>query len=261
MALVDRLQRFLRLDASWTKGETRTIRPFDLFLPTRARDSSEKAAFAIPSEPVDRDPDQALEGMRAACRQRECPLFVRYLDEFAPDFASTLESRRFIAVERSPVLVCSPATFRSAHLVPGAVPHVVTAESTQEQILIALDANVRGFDPDAAPMTPSDAEDFREDLVEGRAFYVTIGEQAVAAGMCSAPIDGVTTLSGITTLVPFRRRGLATFLTAHMTSAAFATGVDLAFLTAVDQRASAVYERVGFRRAATYLEYRDLASP
>lgn len=39
--------------------------------------------------------------------------------------------------------------------------------------------------------------------------------------------------------------------------AAFDSGVDLAFLVAGDERASRVYERAGFRPAATMLAYRD----
>ncbi len=79
--------------------------------------------------------------------------------------------------------------------------------------------------------------------------------------MFNPPIAGLAELVGITTLEPYRRRGIAAFLTAHMTQVAFAQGVDTVFLTAADERAGRVYERVGFRPCTTLLGYSDPAPP
>ena len=60
---------------------------------------------------------------------------------------------------------------------------------------------------------------------------------------------------GITTLAPFRRRGIGTFLTGDAARVAFGLGVDLLFLSTSDPVARRVYDRLGFRPAATLLSF------
>ena len=60
---------------------------------------------------------------------------------------------------------------------------------------------------------------------------------------------------GITTLVPYRRRGIAASLTAYATQAALALGVDLAFLSTSDSTARRAYDRLGFRACAHNLTF------
>jgi predicted GNAT family acetyltransferase len=67
--------------------------------------------------------------------------------------------------------------------------------------------------------------------------------------------NGVTELVGITTLGPFRRRGIAASLTAYMTDQALAHGATTVFLTAANEPAGRVYERVGFRFEGTKVVY------
>ena len=61
-------------------------------------------------------------------------------------------------------------------------------------------------------------------------------------------------------MAEYRRRGIAGMLTAVMTQAAFAAGVRVAFLSAADERAGRVYERVGFQPFATALAYCDMGA-
>jgi predicted GNAT family acetyltransferase len=100
-----------------------------------------------------------------------------------------------------------------------------------------------------------DAERFRQQLVTGRALTGRLGGEAVAAGAFNPPRGGLAELVGITTLAHARRRGVATSLTAQLARTAFACGVETAFLTAADDEAGRVYERVGFRRVGTMLCY------
>jgi predicted GNAT family acetyltransferase len=84
-----------------------------------------------------------------------------------------------------------------------------------------------------------------------------IAGQPVSAAAFTAPIDGLIELVGIATLPDFRRRGIATALTDYALRVAFASGVELACLSAADANAGRVYERVGFRSLATMLAYSD----
>ena len=59
--------------------------------------------------------------------------------------------------------------------------------------------------------------------------------------------DGVTELVGIATLTEYRRRGYGGALTTFAAQSAFANGASLVFLTAADEAAGRVYQRVGFQ--------------
>ena len=75
--------------------------------------------------------------------------------------------------------------------------------------------------------------------------------------MYTAPFDGLAEVLGLATLEPFRRRGIATALTATAVQSALEQGVEVVCLTAADERAERVYARVGFARFATMLAYID----
>ncbi len=73
--------------------------------------------------------------------------------------------------------------------------------------------------------------------------------------MYTSPCDGLTEVAGLATLEPFRRRGIATQLAALAVEQALEQGADVVFLTAADEHAVRVYERVGFARFATMLAF------
>jgi ribosomal protein S18 acetylase RimI-like enzyme len=72
-----------------------------------------------------------------------------------------------------------------------------------------------------------------------------------------AAFDGLAEVAGIATLEPFRRRGVASVLTSEAVHTAFLQGVEVALLTAADEHAGHLYERIGFRPYATLLAYGD----
>ena len=72
-----------------------------------------------------------------------------------------------------------------------------------------------------------------------------------------AAFDGLAEVAGIATLEPFRRRGVASVLTSEAVRTAFVQGVEVALLTAADEHAGRLYERIGFRPCPTLLAYGD----
>jgi ribosomal protein S18 acetylase RimI-like enzyme len=74
----------------------------------------------------------------------------------------------------------------------------------------------------------------------------TLDGEPAGSGLCTPPSDGATELAGIGVREPFRRRGIATAVTARLAREAFAAGVTTAFLTPGDEGAFRVYERAGF---------------
>jgi len=65
----------------------------------------------------------------------------------------------------------------------------------------------------------------------------------------------VAELAGVATSPALRRRGVAATLTSFLTDQLFAAGGTLAWLSAGDAAAQAVYERVGFAVVDTRLNY------
>jgi predicted GNAT family acetyltransferase len=96
---------------------------------------------------------------------------------------------------------------------------------------------------------------FRQSLILSRAFLARLHGQPVAAGMFTEIHGELTELVGITTLESFRRRGIASALTAYMTRIAFQQGATQVFLIAANAQAGRVYECVGFRALATQVVY------
>lgn len=254
-----RLQAYLRERA---KHGTMAIPvgPFTLFLHPDDPTSSRNAAI----------PDRAgagawgdfLVALRAAFARHGCRSRVAFVEAFAPGLASALTGAGFIEERRGEALVCTPATLQSAPVRADLQVVTITAESSLDEIRENLDTNERGFNPEGAtPATEADAAAFRPTLVAGRGFTVRLAGQAVAAGLFEAPVGGVAELVGITTLASFRRRGIATTLTAAMTRAAFAQGATLAFLRTSDAGARRVYERVGFRLGGALLTFAEPSAP
>lgn len=91
-------------------------------------------------------------------------------------------------------------------------------------------------------------------------FLALVDGQPAGAGAFSAPYDLLTEVAGIATLERFRRRGIAAFVTGEAVRTAFEQGLEAAVLSAADERAGRVYEKVGFRPYATMLAYIDRES-
>jgi GNAT superfamily N-acetyltransferase len=252
-ALVARLQAYLRHSAR-RHYEAVPVPPFTLFFhPT---DALTFFNYAIPDEPPGGDLEAPLAALRseAAARGR-LPRF-EFVEEYAPQLAPALRAAGFAEEARQALMACTAATYAPAPDVPGLALSEVTEASTPDEVRTFFTCQRRGFDPhDAGVPTEDDVEHFLGTVGAGRAFVAWLDGQPVGAGLYTAPFDGVTEVAGLATLEPFRRRGIATALTALAVRRAFEQGVEVACLTAADERAGRVYERVGFARCATMLAY------
>jgi ribosomal protein S18 acetylase RimI-like enzyme len=159
---------------------------------------------------------------------------------------------------RTAILACTPATLRPVARVPGLELIVLSDQSTLAEIQEGLDANALGFDPAAPPTTEAEAVAFRAELIGGRAFTAKVDDQLAGAGMFTPPIEGIAELVGITTLAPYRGRGIGAAITSEIARAAFAQGVDTAILRTDNPIAYRVYRRVGFRLVASLEEEQSL---
>jgi GNAT superfamily N-acetyltransferase len=255
MELIDRLQRVMR-ETAREQYEAQPVPPFTAFF--HPRDLLIYLNYAIPDEPAGGDLGASIAALRAAYRARGRRTRLEFIEEFAPALAPSLRVAGLTEEARQPLMGCSPESWRAAPEVAGLRIVMLDDAAPLETIKEHLATNERGFNPQASGhFGDADAERFRRGLARGRAFTAYLDGQPAGTGMFNPPRDGLAELVGITTLEPLRRRGVASAVTAWMAREAFGLGADLAFLTAADEAASRVYERVGFRRLATMLAYSE----
>ncbi|MEP7190692.1 MAG: GNAT family N-acetyltransferase [Roseiflexaceae bacterium] len=172
-----------------------------------------------------------------------------------PKLPSLLESAGFELQDRHPLMVCTPHTFRRFAAPDVAVRFLGGDDPTPTlAAAMALQSESFGGPPELA--LADEVKRLREQLRVGSLCYAFATLNGMPAGAGStAPIDGVAELAGVATTPALRRRGVAATLTSFLAEQLFAAGGTLAWLSAGDAAAQAVYERVGFTVADTRLNY------
>ena len=103
---------------------------------------------------------------------------------------------------------------------------------------------------DDEPLDVAGADFSRAELADGRRSMAVVRSErdgAVAVGT-HRPCGDVSEIVGVAVLPAFRRRGLATALTAVLVDDAYARGAETVMLTAESDAVARIYERGGFRR-------------
>jgi GNAT superfamily N-acetyltransferase len=244
------IQRYIRTAASRGR-ELERVGPF---LATFDRHTDHPfLSYAIPDDgaaPTAAD----VAALRAAFERRGRVPRLEYIPAVAPEAECALLAGGFAVEARLPLMTCAPGD------VPG-----VAAPDGVELVLPTTDDELRsgGAVANAAFGEPGEPDDGaiarrRESLDAGSIAVLarTTAGEAVGWGLCTVPVDGTTELVGIAVAEPWRRRGIATAVTARIAREAFAHGVTTAFLTPGDDGAERVYSRAGFRPRGEMLHVR-----
>jgi GNAT superfamily N-acetyltransferase len=258
MVSVARLQAYLRYSAQ-QQYETISVPPFALFFhPT---DILTYFNYAIPDEACSGDLEASLTRLRDEFTARgRCPR-IEFIREFAPQLSSALRAAGFAEEAHQQLMVCTAETYRPAAPVLGLMITELTSASTVSEVRDYLTTQRRGFDAHSTKVaTEADGEQFLRMIGGGRAFVGWLKGQPVGVGMFTSPFDRVTELVGLATLELYRRKGIATRLAAQAVQRALGQGAEVVCLTAADEQAGRVYERVGFVGYATMLAYIDSLS-
>jgi ribosomal protein S18 acetylase RimI-like enzyme len=254
---VDRLQSYMRRAVALHRDVVH-VAPFSIYF--HRSDNNLFFNYAIPDEPAGAYLHEPLAALRAEFAAHERTPRFEFVEQFAPDLPAALRANGFREESRLHLMVCTPETLQPAPAAAGVSIVTLDPSSPLDIVRENMDTNNRGFNPEAEAIDEPAAEAFRARLGDARAFTAYLDGRAVGAGMYTTPLDGLTELVGIATLEEYRRRGVAGALTAHATRNAFERGVEAVFLSAADERAGRVYERVGFRPFTTMLAYIDEAS-
>lgn len=172
-----------------------------------------------------------------------------------PTLPRLLESAGFQLQERHPLMVCTPHNFRH-FAAPGVVVRWLDSDAPAATLAATMALQSESFGGPADLPPADEVERLRDQLRAGTLCYALATLDGVPAGAGStAPIDGVAEVAGVATSPALRRRGVAASLTSFLAKQLFAAGGTLAWLSAGDAFAQAVYERVGFAVVDTRLNY------
>ncbi|MBN1371313.1 MAG: GNAT family N-acetyltransferase [Anaerolineaceae bacterium] len=254
---VARIQAYLRENAR-RQYEVEALPPFTLFF--HPGDPFPSFSYAIPDDPVTQVAAQTLSALRAAFRRRGRVTRFEFFEAFAPGLPAVLRAGGFREEARQWALVCAPPDLQPAPPVPGLEVLELAPDSPAADLRGFALAQRQGFNPqDPAQAGQSEEDELRRNLQANgwQAYLGRIAGEPAAAAICFQPIDGICELAGVATRAPFRRRGIATYLTWLATRDAFARGAQTACLTAEDERAGQVYRRIGYQPFSVMLAFID----
>lgn len=259
--LLDRIERYYdALPRSWG-ARAEEIGPLTLFVnqsapwPLYARPSV--GATAISSEDV------------AAARRRMRELRLSETFEWLLEVTPALRPAALaagLAVADHPLLVLtSPAEATVARV--AAVPAEVRAVGPDEDLAAVLSAAHVGFTQPDTGVGPAGLAELRAATLERPASEVDSERRELAAGtavryaawadgepVCTgrfSAVDGVAEIVGIGTVPAYRRRGIGAAVTAALTAAALAAGIEVVFMSAGDADVARIYGRLGFTGIGT----------
>lgn len=225
--------------------------PFTCFL--NPNDAGHYANFAIPTEPFPENWEAAIEELIAVFTAHGRMPRLEFIAACAPALEAALHENGFTTESHTVMMVCTPQSLQPLPSIPGLTFEFLDAESSLESYREFNTIPKRAFGSDEAPeATLEEAADSRARYGNMIKVLARLEGVPVSVGTVTHPFEGVAEVAGIATATPYRRRGFAGAVTGMLAARAFATGLELAFLSAADERAGRVYERAGFLQTETY---------
>jgi ribosomal protein S18 acetylase RimI-like enzyme len=202
----------------------------------------------------------AVNGARARLRELGQPETFEWVHETAPSLIGAIRENGLDVLE-VPLLVLDRSLWRP----PEPPAPVRRLEPDDAALPAALAVAEVGFgapgtrpgpegpaERDAVTLVPALVEHMGERLRTGQSVIV-VAEMPfgpVATGTLR-PVGDVAEIVGVATLPAVRRQGLGGGVTGALVEIALEQGIELVFLSAASDEIARVYERLGFRRAAT----------
>ncbi|BAZ15893.1 hypothetical protein NIES4071_77660 [Calothrix sp. NIES-4071] len=242
-----RIQSYLRFAAS----KQRDIEQIGSFLATFSVHSDNPFLnYAIPDDNA--IPSEAdVNALITAYKQRLRIPRLEYITQLAPSVEGALLAAGFTVEGRLPLMTCLPGSQQNLP-VPEGIELVAPVTDTELFATIAAQNEAYG---ESAP-TDDAVMRLRESMAAGQivilARVASTGE-AVGAGVCTVPNNGMTEIAAIGVRAPFRRRGVAGAITTRLACEAFDKAVTVAFLMAAHEAEERIYTRAGFSKVGEIL--------
>lgn len=215
-------------------------------------------SYALPLSAERREPVTAetIAALRALFAGRSRMLRFEFFEPLWPDLGRELEALGLELQGKMPLMLCGPEDLRP-FAAEGVVIRPLTEADDDATIEAFHRAALASFGQ-AQEIGPAAIAEQRESLRKGVicSAYATVDGQIAGVGSVSVGNDE---LVGVGTLAQFRRRGIAAAVSSRLVADHLARGAPLAWLSAGDEAAHAVYAKIGFRDAGAQMNYWDRA--
>jgi GNAT superfamily N-acetyltransferase len=201
-------------------------------------------SYAIPlsAEKDGADVADAVARMRPWFAARNRRLRMEILEPLWPELAPQLVACGMTLKERMPIMLCGAGDLRPVAVPAGLTITDLTASASDAELMEAATVARRAFG-ETAP-TPSDVARKRDALEKGW-YRDAVARVDSVVGVGSMTV-GNDELVGIATDPVHRGRGIAAAISHYLAAEHFARGAELVWLSAGDDGARRVYERIGF---------------
>ena len=254
--LLARLERYY--DTAPRAGATvEDIGPFTLFVSTGSFPFYGRPRLGQPGAITPADVEALVARQRAVGQ----PEAIEWVVETTPSLSAAARAAGMAVLELPLLVLGSPVAVSTP---PGIqVRRIDAHEPDLERIMaVAMVAfghagTATGFAgprerDELADASTTDRSLLRQRIADGKVVMaVAEDEDGPLASGAHQPMDGVTEVVGVATLPSVRRRGLGAAVAAVLVDDAVGRGLDLVFLSAASDDVARIYERLGFRRAAT----------
>jgi ribosomal protein S18 acetylase RimI-like enzyme len=193
-----------------------------------------------------------VEAVRARQRALELPETFQWVHETAPSLRGLMP----LPVIAVPLLILEdpPSPADGVRLLAADDPALPAALAV-EQVGFRATGTAVGpeghAERDAAEVSPEMLEAVAARIRAGASVTAVLEDDGPIAVGTLRPLGRTAEIVAVATLPAARRRGLAAAITAALVAHALAQGIETVFLSAADDDVARVYERLGFRRAAT----------
>lgn len=256
---IDRIQNYYR-EIARRQYTALPVGAFDCYF--HPSDSLIYFNYAIPRSAPEGDVSAAVAQLRAEFMQRRRRPRFEFIERFAPGLAPRLAALGFSEESRLHMMTCTAKSYLQSAMVEGLTILRLDKRSPVGDVTEFLQTRQEGFTeiPDR-PVEPAAIAYFYTTVDTVRPYLARMHGRPVSVGLYTLPLEGISDIAGIATIPPARFQGIAGMLTARLVGDAFAEGAKVTMLTARDERAGRVYERVGFMAYARMLAYSDPSIP
>jgi GNAT superfamily N-acetyltransferase len=204
-------------------------------------------SYAIPLSAERGHPD--IRGAVAALREwvaaHKRIFRLEILEPLWPELAPQLQSCGVQLKARMPIMLCARSELNTVTTPQGLVISDLTASAGDAELAQHSRIGWRCFELNDHEPSPQEIAEKRADLLANRYRCAVARLNGIPVGVGSMTV-GNDELVGIGTLPQYRGQGVATAISHYLCAQHFARGAQLIWLSAGDDRARQVYDRIGF---------------